>query len=105
MPERLLSVSADLTIDVADQQVRVRDDRSDIIVEVPTVALAFGMMRDLGKLRSVRENAARIVQTLSDAGLTVVVRTPGRRLFTMGRGGNSWLLRLFGVPNARMHLR
>ena len=104
MAERLLCVAADLMIDVADQQVRVRGDGAIIVVEVPTVALAFRMMRDLGKMGSIRANIGRIAPALSELGLTLVVRTPSRRLFTLGRDGDSWLLRLFGVRNARMHV-
>ena len=104
MTERLLTVAADLTIDVADRKVRVRGRGRSIVVEIPSLALLFVMTRDLGNPISVSRRISRIAQTLSALGLTVIVRTPGRRLFTIGREGNSWLLRLFGILNARMHL-
>ena len=49
----------------------------------------------------------RLLSILADlvtVGLTVIVRTPGRRLMSIGQEGNSWLLRLFGFPNAQIHI-
>jgi hypothetical protein len=102
--ERLLSVNADFTIDVKDERVHVRGDGSNIVVEVPSILLGFQMMRDLGAIKPVRERVSKISQWLTQLGLTVTVRTPGRKLLTMGSEGNSWLLRLFGFSNAKLHL-
>lgn len=102
--ERLLSVNANVTIDIGDYQVSIRGDGSSVVVEVPSVSLAFQMMRELGAIKPIRERVTHLSELLSDVGLTVVIRTPSRRLLTMGRAGNSWLLRLFGVRNAKLHL-
>lgn len=104
MTKRLFSVDADFTIDVKDQRVYVRGDGSNIIVEVPSISLGFQMMRDLGAIKPVRERVSEISQWLTRLGLTVTVRTPRRKLMTIGSEGNSWLLRLFGIPNAKLHL-
>lgn len=102
--ERLLSVNANVTIDIGDDQVSIRGDGSSVVVEVPSVSLAFKVLRDLGARKPVREHATHLSELLAGVGLTVVIQTPGRRLLTMGREGNSWLLRLFGFRNAKLHL-
>ena len=102
--ERLLSVKADVTIDIGDDCVYVRGDGSSVVVEVPSISLAFEILRDVGSIKPVREGVAELSQLLTRVGLTVIVRTPGRKLMTIGRDGNSWLLNLFGVPNAKLHL-
>lgn len=104
MTKRLLSVTADLTVDVAGHRVCVRGEGSSIFVEVPSVAVAFEMMRDLAKLNLVRIRTASVLETLSHVGLTIIVGTPTRRLATIGSGCSSWLLSLFGVPHTRLHL-
>ncbi len=102
--QRLLSVDADMTIDIGGDRVSVRGDGSSVVVEVPTVSLAFQLMRDVGTIKPIRERVTGGVALLSDVGLTVVVRTPSRRLITIGRDGSSWWLKLFGVTNASLHL-
>ena len=102
--ERLLSVDADMTIDIGDDRVLVRGDGSSVVIEVPSLSVAFALFRDLKSLPSGRQRLANASQFLSRVGLTVVVRTPHRKLMTIGRDGNSRLLKLFGVPNARLHL-
>lgn len=102
--ERSLSVHANVTIDIGDDRVSICGDGSSVVVEVPSVSLAFQMMRELGSVTPVRERVTHFSELLSGVGLTVVIRTPNRRLLTMGREGNSWLLRLVGVRNAKLHL-
>lgn len=102
--ERLLSVDADVTIDIGDNRVSVRGDGRSVVVEVRTISFAFRMLRSVGAFKPVREWVKDLSQLLTNVGLTIVVRTPGRRLLTIGRDGNSWLFRLFGVPHARQHL-
>ena len=102
--ERLFSVDADRTIDVGDDRVYVRGDGSSVVVEVPSISLVFQMLRSVGSIKPVRERVTDLSQLLTNVGLTIIVRTPGRRLMTIGRDGNSWLLKLFGVPHARLHL-
>ncbi len=104
MTERLLSVEADFAIDVREKRCCVRGDGSNIIVEVPSISVGVQMMRDLGAIKPVRERASQIAESLSRLGLTVTVRTPGRNLITIGWQANSWLLRLFGIANAKLHL-
>jgi hypothetical protein len=102
--ERLLSVNADFTIDIEDQRVYVRGDGNSIVVEVPSVSLAFQMTRNLGAIKPFRKRVMEISQGLSRLGLTITVQTPKRKLITIGLEGNSWLLRLFGITNAKLHL-
>ncbi len=102
--ERLLSVNANVTIDIGDDRVSICGDGSSVVVEVPPVSMAFQMMRELGSIKPIRVRATHFSELLSGVGLTVVIRTPSRRLLTMGREGNSWLLRLFGIRNAKLHL-
>jgi hypothetical protein len=102
--KRLISVNAQVAIDIGDDRVSVRGDGSSVIVEVPSVSLAFQMMRDLGSIRQIRARVADCSALLARAGLTVVVRTPSRKLLTIGRDGNSRILSLFGVANLKLHL-
>lgn len=102
--ERLVSIDANMTIDVGADQVTVCGDGSNVVVEVPTVSLAFQMMRDLGSVKLIRERIAGLSELLTRLGLTLIVQTPKRKLLTIGQDGNSWILRLFGVPNAKLHL-
>jgi len=102
--KRLLSVNAEVAIDIGDDRVSVRGDTSSVIVEVPSVSLAFQMMRDLGSLRQIRARVADCSALMARAGLTVVVRTPSKKLLTIGRDRNSRMLSLFGLANVKLHL-
>lgn len=101
---RLLSVNADVTIDVGGEIMKVRGDGSSLVVEVPSVFLAFQMLRQLPPLNSIRKRMAAFSRMVSAVGLTVVIRTPTRRLMTMGYGADSRLLKLFGIQNVTLHL-
>lgn len=101
--DRLLSIDVDLVIDFGGHQMFVRGVGSQIVVQLPSVSAAVKMVRDLGSLRSARNRLVALSSALALVGLTVILRTPGRRLMTIGQGGNSWLLRMFGLPNARFH--
>ena len=93
-----------MTIDIGDNQIFVRGDGGCVVIEVPSVSLAFQMMRDLGSVKPLRDRVTRFSNLLTRLGLTVVVKTPRRKLLTIGRDGNSWILRLLGVANASLHL-
>ena len=101
--DRRLSINADLEIHIGGHQMFVRGVGSHIVLELPSVAMAVRLVRDLGSLRSARTRLAAISSSLTMVGLTLIVRTPRRRLVTIGQDGNSWLLRLFGLPNAQLH--
>ncbi len=102
--DRMVFVDADLVVTIGGQQMLVRGQGSNIVVEVPSVAAAVKMTRNLGSLTAVRGWLVTISSSLTTVGLTVILRTPRRRLLTIGRQGNSWLLRLFGFPNTRLHV-
>lgn len=104
MTHRLLSVAADLMIELDNEQIRVRGDGCRIVVEVPSVRLVFRSISRWRKTGSIRGWFALFSRILTRADLTMTVRTPGRRLVTIGRDDSSWLLRLLGVPNTRIHL-
>ena len=53
--QRLLSVDANVTIDIGNDRVTVRGDGGSVVVEVPSVSLAFQMMRDIGSIKPVRD--------------------------------------------------
>ncbi len=101
---RPLSVLADLVIDIGGQQVAVRGGGDSILVEIPSVVMAFRMVRELGSVITARSRLAAMSSSLATLGLTVIVRTPGRRLMTIGQRGHSSLLRLIGFPNAQFHI-
>ena len=102
--DRMLFVEADLVVEIGGQQMFIRGQGSNIVVEIPSVAVAVKMARNLGSLTAVRGWLVAISSALATVGLTVILRTPRRRLLTIGPQGNSWLLRLFGFPNSRLHV-
>ena len=102
--DRMLFVEADLVVEIGGEQMFIRGQGSNIVVEIPSVAVAVKMARNLGSLTAVRGWLVTISSALATVGLTVILRTPRRRLLTIGRQGNSWLLRLFGFPNSRLHV-
>ena len=101
---RRLSVFADLVIGIDGQHVTLRGNGSDILVELPSVGMAFKMLRDLGSLSAARNRLAAISSALTSVGLTVIVATSKRRLMTIGQDGNSRLLALFGLTNIKFHV-
>lgn len=102
--QRLLSIDGDVTIDIGGDRVILRGDGSCVVVEVPNVSLAFKVMREVGSIRSARDRVAGFCELLTRLGITVIVKNPRRKLLTLGCDGNSRLLKLFGVPNAKLHL-
>lgn len=94
-----------MTIDIGEDRVLVRGDGGSVVIEVPSISRAFQMLRSVGSSKPVREQVTVLSQLLTKVGLTIVVRTPRRRLMTIGRDGNSRLLKLVGVSNVRLHLR
>ena len=103
MNDRMLSVDAALSIDIDKQKVLVRGHDGQIVIEFSTFGLALRLLRRLGSLKTVRTRANSIVDSLAAVGLTVTLQTPQRKLITIGRDGNSWLMRTLGFPNARLH--
>jgi len=102
--QRLLSVDANLTIDIDDERVSIRGDGSSVVVEVPSIPRALQMIRQLGPLKTGSIRLRDLSNWLRRVGLTVVLRTPRRRLVTLGCSTTSWVCQLFGIPNARVHL-
>ena len=101
---RTLGVCCDVTVDIGDQQVTVRGDGSDIVVEVPSLTLAYRVMRQLRRLAWRKKRLSELSGLLQTVGLTLVVRTPSRKLISFGIENDSMPLRLLGVRNARLHL-
>lgn len=102
--QRLLSINADVSIDVGDNIVWVRGNGSQLVMEVPSLALALKLLRTFPATLSVRKRVAQLARLLSGVGLTIVIRTPTRRLMTVGCEGNSWLLKLIGIRHVKLHL-
>jgi hypothetical protein len=101
---RRLSVFADLVIGIDGQDVTLRGNGNDILVELPSVGMAFKMLRDLTFPGGARVRLSAISSALTSVGLTVTLTTPRRRLMTIGQDGNSRLLALFGFSNIRFHV-
>lgn len=99
-----MGVCCDVTVDIGDQQVSVRGDGSDIVVEVPSLTLVYRVLKQLQSLGRKKERLSEFSGLLQAVGLTLVVRTPGRKLISLGIENDSRLLRYFGVRNARLHL-
>ncbi len=102
---RLLSIAADVRIDVDGQELKVIGDGSRIEIHVPSARVAFRILRGLGPFGLTRNRVARLSKSLTAVGLTAVVKTPERRLLSIGSEVNSRVTRLLGVPNAKLHLR
>ena len=102
--DRLLCVDADLVIEIGGQQLFLKGSGSAIVLELPSLALAIKIVRDLGSLRAAGARLSATSSAIKAVGLTVIVRKPRRRLMTIGQGGDSWLLRLFGFANVQFHV-
>jgi hypothetical protein len=61
-------------------------------------------MKDIGWLDMFRSRVARFSKLLSTVGVSIIIRTPSRKLVTLGKEGRSVLMKLLGLPNARLHL-
>jgi len=102
--EQFLSVNADVTVTIGDEVVTVHGEGESITVEVTSVSAGYKVMRDIGALNTLRSRVAGFSELLSTVGLSVVIRTPSRKLVTIGKGGGSALMSLLRLPNARLHL-
>lgn len=63
--EGLLSVAANLTIDISEKRVSVRADGRRVVVEFPNVSLVFRMMRDLRSTSSIRGQIAGLCASIA----------------------------------------
>jgi hypothetical protein len=102
--ERFLSVNADVTMTIGDEVVSVRGAGESVTVEVSSVSAGYKIMRGIGGLKTLRSRLAGLSQSLSTVGLSVVIRTPSRKLMTLGQGSGSGLMKLLGLPNTQLHL-
>lgn len=102
--DRFLSVNADVTVTMGDEVISIRGTGESVTVELSSVSAGYKIMRGIGGLKSLRDRLARLSQSLAIVGLCVVIRTPSRKLMTLGKGGGSGLMKLFGLPNMRFHL-
>lgn len=100
---RPLTVDADLTLQVGRFDARVRSHGSRIAVEILQSGAAWKMVRGAGSLHAARNRLATIARLLRRLELTVVVYSRSRKLLTIGRDGQSGLLRLIGIPYASLH--
>lgn len=100
-----LSVEADLTIENGDDQITVRGNGSGLIVEVPDVGSAFRLVRFVRASGLSKARGDSIIRLLTQVGISVTIRTPARRLMTIGGEKSSNLLRLIGLPGISLHAR
>ena len=101
---RLLSVNADLTVTIGNEVVNVFGAGESVTVELSSVSAGYKILRGIGGLKTLRGRLAGLSQSLSTVGLSVAIRTPSRRLVTLGKVSGSGLMKLFGLPNVRLHL-
>lgn len=101
---RFLSVNADVTVTIGNEVIRVLGEGEKITVEFSCFSAGYKMMRNIGRLDKLRNRVADFSELLSSVGVSIVIRTPSRKLVTLGKGGRSALMKLLGLPNARLHL-
>ena len=97
---RQLNVDATVTLDIGDQPVLIRGDGSRVVIEIPSLMLAFQMLRQIGTFGSAKRYATRISNLLQAVGLTLIIQTPQRKLLMVGREGSSWWLRLLRLSGS-----
>ncbi len=99
-----LSIDADLTLVRGDEEVRVSGVGSNVVIEVADLRSAVRILRTaraLG-LSKLTDTSAK---ALNGMGLTVTLKTPKRRLLTLGGGDGSILTKLLGFPGVSLHTR
>ena len=101
---RFLSVNADVTVTIGNEVVRVRGEGENITVEFLSLSAGYKVLRDICPLNTLRGQIADFSNLLSTVDLSIVIRTPSRKLVTLGKGGRSALMKTLGLPNARLHL-
>ena len=100
-----ISVTADLAVEHRDQIIQVSADGSNVIVEAPDVVSGFRLIRSARSIRLLRSRSDLVSKWLRDSGITVTLRTPHRRLLTIGSTRESFWMRLLGYPNISLHIR
>ena len=100
-----LSIEADLTLRFGKEAMIIRGEGKIITCEFECLSAGYRLLRGTGRLDTLRRRLADFSQLLSAAGLSMIIRTPSRRLMTLGQGGQSTLMRLLGFADVRLHLR
>jgi hypothetical protein len=100
-----ISVTADLSVEHGGLLIQVSGDGSNVIVEVPGVVSAYRLIRSARSIRPLRSRSAGISKWLRDSGIAVTLRTPRRRLLTIGRTRESYWMKLFGYSHIVFHLK
>jgi len=102
--DQFLSVNADVTVTIGNEVVRVRGEGETITAEFSSLSAGYKVLRDIGRLDTLRSRVADFSELLSTVDLSIVIRTPSQKLVTLGKGGRSTLMKLLGLPNGRLHL-
>ena len=102
---RFLSVKANVTVTIGQEVVQVHGNGETITVEFLCLSAGYKFMKDIGWLHMLRSRVADLSELLVTAGLSLVIRTPSRKLVTIGTDGRSLLMTRLGFPNARLHLK
>ena len=102
---RFLSVNADLTMTVGNEIVKIRGDAGTVTLEFRCFSALYKILRDTGHLGAVRKRLSDFSGPLANVGLSIIIRTPSKKLMTLGKDGRSALMKLLGFPNTRLHLR
>ena len=101
---RSLAIDADFTLrhNDSNDEIRFAGRGDEIAVELPSAAAGLRLLKQIGLGRPHRLRS--VTRILRYADLRVTVRTPRRRLLSIGVTPGSWLLRLIGVPHVKVHL-
>jgi hypothetical protein len=107
-PERVLDVTADLSVEVDGVPVRVQASGAEIEVTSPDVRRLFAAVRVAGgavtQASSGRAELARVADTLAANGLTARLDGPSGRVLSLGVDVDSAAgSALLGTRRARLH--
>lgn len=98
---RKITVTANLSIQIGNDLIKVRGDGSHVMVEVANI---LRLLRSFNLLIP-RGTRVQRLQFLHDQGLTVSIETMRWKWISFGDGEGSAILRYFGFPHTRLHLR
>ncbi|MFK7822416.1 MAG: hypothetical protein AB8G99_27220 [Planctomycetaceae bacterium] len=106
MTSRHLGVSGAVRLNNGRDEISITADGDSVTVEVPSIRAAFRLVRLIADTGLTRSRTEGFVRTLGVVGLSITLRTPSRRLMSLGgsRAGSGFL-RFFGLAGVSFHAR
>lgn len=98
-----LGIVADLTLENGHDQIVVRGDGANLIVEVADASSAFRLVRCIWSAGIPRNRVDSVIKLLRQVGISITIRTRTRRLMTIAGEKDSMLLRLLGLRGIGLH--